>query len=76
MARVSRSAVMGCYFTRVSQMSGYEEYNVDPPKKLTEQANSKNFATDSLCCLTTTNPFREKVIQIFLNKYRLFSITL
>jgi len=31
---------------------------------LTEPTQQKNYATVSLCCLSVTNPFRNKIIQI------------
>ncbi len=50
---------------------------VEMPKKMQEKQTQRNYATVSLCCLTVTNPFRDKVIRIVLNPYihyYLFSI--
>jgi hypothetical protein len=40
---------------------------VEMPKKMKEKQTQRNYATVSLCCLTVTNPFRDKVIRIVLN---------
>ena len=51
-------------------MSGYnKQFSLEYPKKLKENAQQKNYATVSLCCLTVTNPFRDKIIRIVLNPY-------
>jgi len=49
-------------------MSGFNrQIIIEPPKRITEADNQKNYATVSLFCLTVTNPFRDKIIRVVLN---------
>lgn len=46
-------------------MSGYNnKLTLAVPQKQKEPSQQRNYATVSLCYLTVTNPFRDKIIQI------------
>ena len=49
-------------------MAGFnKQIKIELPQKLAEQNIQKNYATVALCCLTVTNPFRDKIIRVVLN---------
>jgi hypothetical protein len=51
-------------------MSGFnQQVEIEIPKKLKEEPESKNYATVSLFCLTVTNPFRDKMIRLVINPW-------
>ncbi len=39
------------------------------PKKVKEPATQKVYANMSICCMTVTNPFREKILAIVMNAW-------
>ena len=49
-------------------MSGFHKAAIiGLPKKLEEPSTQKNYAVVALCCLTVTNPFRAKIINVVHN---------
>jgi len=49
-------------------MAGFStKASIEMPKKLKDQQGQRNYATVSLCFLTVTNPFRDRVIRIVLH---------